>query len=413
MRMMKIQMILSVLFCLVLVSCQEKETIESILEKAIESTYKIETLSGELSFNFGSPSPESDMSTTKYKGNFSLKKVESDSLVGWYLLSQMEDLLNGMNYQAFYNGDSLIYFLNQDSTIQKKPGRDAKFTFSYSTINQKLIGSLTDYLDKLILPDSVFNKKERSWLIGKIHQLHDTIIGESNCYLIQNEKYGTTPKFNAVYSNKEIIAIDKKTHFPIYIKTHFKRAIDGKPQIDQVCSYQISELLINKPIDNNIFRFNQTIAKKKKRTPEKNELKSEDHLPNLKVFKLNGDSVSLSSLKGQISIFEFGYIGCGNCALASNELKKSYNLFKGKTNVKFYYVNTIDKTDRIREFVKEENIPFETLTGNESVENSFGLNSYPRIYIVDHDLKITKVFRGYSGIEMGNKITDEINKIMK
>ncbi|MCT4601372.1 MAG: redoxin domain-containing protein [Marinifilum sp.] len=411
--MVKIQTILSLLFCLGLVSCQEKVTIESILKEAIESTNKIETISGELSFNFGSPSPESDMSMTKYKGSFSLKKVKSDSLAGWYLISNMEDLLNDISYQAFYSGESLIYFMNQDSTIQKEPGQDTKFTFSYSTINNELMGSLTVYLDKLTSPDSVFNQKNDSWLIGNVTLLRDTMIDDLDCYLIQNEKQGTTLKFNATYSNKEIIAIDKETHFPVYLKTHFQRAVDGKSQIDQICSYQIRELVINRPIDNKTFKFNQTIGKKKKSIPEKNELKSGDYIPSLKVLKLNGDSISLHSLKGQVSILEFGYIGCGNCTLASNELKKSYHLFKGKTNVKFYYFNTIDKPHRIREFVKKENIPFETIIGNEIVENSFGLSYYPRIFIVNKDLKITKVFNGYSGVNMGNEINEEIKKIMK
>ena len=410
---MKIPTVLVMIFCFGLYSCQEKETAESILTKAIESTNEMETLYGELSFNFGSPSPGADMSTTKYNGNFFLKRVESDSIVGWYLAANMKDLLNEMSYQSYYSGESLIYFVTKDSTIQEQTLQAVKSTFTYGTINKKLIGSLTSYLDKLTLPDSSFAKKEGSWLIGDVSILSDTLIDNFNCYLIQNKKKGTTPKFNATYSNEEIIAIDKKILFPVYLRTHFKRHVDGKPQIDQVCSYQISELSIDKPIDDKIFKFNKSIAKKRKSTPEKKELLLGDYIPNLKVLRLNGDSISLSSLKGQISILEFGYIGCGSCVLASNELKKSYTLFKDNANVKFYYLNTIDKIGRVREFVKKENIPFETLIGNEEVENSFGFNRYPRIVIVNHNLKIVKIFSGYSGTEMGNAITDEINKILK
>ncbi len=410
---MKLYLLIFTFLLTGLISCQKNESLEDILTNAAESIKEIESLNGNLHFVFGSPSPNSNMSITEYSGNFKLKKIVSDSIIGWYLTSKMEDQLNDMSYQSFYSGDSLLYYIFKDSTVQKESGNITKSTLTYSTIHKTLIGKLTSYLDKQTLSDSIFTKKDGSWLIGEISMLRDTLIDEIECYLIKNKKHGTTPKFNAVYWNEELIAVDKKTFFPVYLRTHFKRNVDDEAQIDQICSYQIDSLAINEPIEDNVFEFSQAVESKRKVTKEMQSLKLGDCIPDIKVLKLNKDTLLLSSLKGQISILDFGYIGCGNCLLASNELKKTYEHFKNNDKVRFYYVNPVDKFERVKEYSKKENMPFETLIGNEVVESSFGLSAYPKIFIVDQNLNVARIFSGYSGTKMGQEIINEINKLKK
>jgi len=196
--------------------------------------------------------------------------------------------------------------------------------------------------------------------------------------------------------------------------THFKNEDNGEIETDQICSYQLNKLSINRPVSDEIFTFKPKDGIYTDRIEtNKIELKQGDYFPNLDLLSINEDAIPLSSLKGQISILEFGYIGCGPCLLAANELKKSYKTFKDNDKVKFYYINPRDKISLINEYTKKENVAFEILIGNERTVNAFGIDSYPRIFIIDHDLKIAKIFIGYSGLNMGNEITEEILKIMR
>lgn len=396
-----------------LYNCQERQTVQSVLTKSLKSINQTETLSGEISFTIGSPSPNSDLLTTWYLDKFYLKRAKNDSIIGWYFTDDMEDLLNDMSYQSFYHGQQLTYVIKKDSTIDVKHAKHVKSNFTIDIILNKLIGNINLYSDRLNLSDSIFYMKQSSWLIGEITILPDTIIGDIYCYMIQNKKHGDTPKFNAVYSNTERIAIDKNTYFPIYLYTHFKRLVDGKLEIDQACSFKISKLHINEPLSDKLFNFNQT-EKVNSNHIEKEikELKQYDYLPNLNLRTVNEDSFSLSSLKGQISILEFGYIGCAPCILVSNELKKSYLKFKDNKKIKFYYINPVDKIERVKEYSKRENIPFEILIGEDNIANALGLKSYPKVMIVDKDTKINKIINGYSGSEMGEEINENIYKLI-
>ncbi|MCK9638758.1 MAG: TlpA family protein disulfide reductase [Prolixibacteraceae bacterium] len=386
---------------------------ENILSKSLKSIKQTETLSGELSFNIGSPTPNSDLLTTSYLDKFYLKRAKNDSVIGWNITDNMEDLLNDMSYQSFYNGQQLTYFMKKDSAIVVNPAKQVKSNFTIDIVLNKLIGNVSFYSDRLFLSDSIFNMRQNSWLIGEITLLSDTIIGDIDCFMIQNEKHGDTPKFNAVYSNTERIAIDKNTYFPVYLHTHFKRAVDGEPQIDQACSFQINKLHINEPLSDELFNFNLTEKVNSKHTiNEIKELKKGDYLPSLNLLSVNNDLFSLSSLKGQISILEFGYIGCAPCVLVSTELKKSYLNFKDNKKIRFYYINLVDKIERIKEYSKKENIPFEILIGNDNIANALGLKSYPKVIVVDKDTRINKIINGYSGPEMGADINESIYGLM-
>lgn len=411
---MRIYILLLVLFLsLGLYNCQEKQTVEGVLTKSLKSINQIETINGELSFNIGSPSPNSDLITTSYFGKFYLKRAKNDSVIGWYIADDMEDLLNDLNYQSFYNGIQLTYFMKKDSLIDMHPAQHVKSNFTIDIIVYKLLDKINIYHNKQVLPESAFAAKENSWLIGEITMLPDTNIAGFDCYLIQNKKNGNTLKFNATYSNTERIAIDKKTHFPVYLYTHFVRKVNEELQIDQACSFQIGKLHMNEPLSDELFNFNRTKnANSKSIKNDIKELMQGDLLPNLNLQTVNEDSVSLSSLKGQISILEFGYIGCGPCLLVSNELKKSHSTFKDHKNIKFYYINPIDKIARVKEYSKKENIPFEILIGNDHTINTLGIKSYPTVFIVDQDTRINKIINGYNDSVMSNKLNKSIYSLI-
>ena len=373
---------------------QKQESVLNILEKSRKAYQDIKTITGRLEIFLGSPEPGADMLVGQLAGDIRLKRVEADTSLGWYIADQfvLEDNPS-MGYKVYYTGDSLIYFNLEDSTLSNESPRDAYSEWGFTTIHE-WTNTIDLFYERLLLPDSVFEKKEDAWLIGQVSLGRDTVIAGRNCFVLENWKEDSRPELQVVFSNFEKLAIDKKNYFPVYHYKHFKRSVNGQPNIDQVNQTILSGLQLNKHIPDRDFQLQEKIRVKQ---PENVvQLVKGDQVPDWKLADINGDSLSLYQQKRKCILLEFSYVGCGACAMAAQEIQREVLDSCDREKFTFICINPVDSYGMIKKYAKEMKITYPMLKGSKELAGQYGITGYPQIFVLDSQYRIIRIISGYS-----------------
>ena len=121
-------------------------------------------------------------------------------------------------------------------------------------------------------------------------------------------------------------------------------------------------------------------------------------LANFDLQNMNGEKVSLESLKGKVVLINFWFINCPPCRMEIpdlNELKKAYT---GK-NVEFLAI-TFDPKDQVNEFLQKIPFDYQIFPGARGIIETYGVQGFPTSVIVD---KYGKVVNSKMGGSMNIK----------
>lgn len=136
--------------------------------------------------------------------------------------------------------------------------------------------------------------------------------------------------------------------------------------------------------------------------------------PDWTAVNMQGDSVSLSSLKGKVMLLNLTGIGCGVCQLAIpflNELDKRFDKDK-------FQLVAIDSWGKplanVRNYISRHQIGYTFLSGNEQVVIDYKTGGFvPFFFLLDENLVIRKVIKGYAKGTTEKKIIDAIEELLK
>lgn len=136
--------------------------------------------------------------------------------------------------------------------------------------------------------------------------------------------------------------------------------------------------------------------------------------PDWTAVNMQGDSVSLSSLKGKVTLLNLTGIGCGVCQLAIpflNELDKRFDKDK-------FQLVTIDSWGKplanVRNYISRHQIGYTFLSGNEQVVIDYKTGGFvPFFFLLDENLVIRKIIKGYAKGTTEKKIIDAIEELLK
>ena len=395
-----------------ILGCKNIPKPDDVLNTTLFVESGLDKIKGEIEFQFSSPVPNSDFLISHYRSTFFLNREEIDTVIGWFFEAENKDLLGDLSYKSNYDGNCLVYFMIADSTVQVSQPEDVRTSFTYGIVFETVYKTIELYFQKLTMPDSLFNRKPRSWLIGNVAMLSDTIIESKECFLFENIKDGFEVDTAGTYHYREKLAIQKGTFLPVYLETSFLKQENNEPMFDQKCKYIFRNISSDKEVMEDLFDNGKITHSTKNTNTSFVQLSVGDKAPDWNLLSLNGDSIGINSIGKEAIVLEFGYVGCGACLLATEELKKTYHKVQ-YDKVGFYYINPIDNQERSQSYVDKSNIPFTYLLANEEIVSNYGLDSYPKIFIIDQKRRIHKIFNGYSGKNMNNEIHASIMKIMK
>jgi thiol-disulfide isomerase/thioredoxin len=103
---------------------------------------------------------------------------------------------------------------------------------------------------------------------------------------------------------------------------------------------------------------------------------------------LDGNSVSLSSLRGKVVIIDFWATWCGPCVMSFPAMQAAVNKFRDDAGVVFLFINTAERGSDIEEnvsrFIRTNNYDVRVLLDvGSNVARSYGVQGIPTKVLID------------------------------
>jgi peroxiredoxin len=153
-----------------------------------------------------------------------------------------------------------------------------------------------------------------------------------------------------------------------------------------------------------------------KKIEELKKKKINDEAPDFTLKNLNGETVSLSSLRGKTVVLDFWATWCGPCIAAFPGMQKAQNEHQEQKDVVFLFVDTWEngenKEKLAGDFIKSKGYTFQVLMDNDNkVVTSYKVTGIPTKFIIGPDGRIKFKSVGYSGSPDG--VATEVSQMIK
>ena len=132
--------------------------------------------------------------------------------------------------------------------------------------------------------------------------------------------------------------------------------------------------------------------------------------PDFRLPTLDGDEVSLSSLRGQVVLVDFWATWCGPCRPAMRLLQRLYEEFGGR-GVTVVGINLDAHAEEVAPYVHREGLTYPILLGGQAAQASYGVSALPTLFVVDQSGAIRHVHVGH-GPGAASVLADEIEALL-
>lgn len=123
------------------------------------------------------------------------------------------------------------------------------------------------------------------------------------------------------------------------------------------------------------------------------DLKVGDKAPIFSGITTKGKTVSSKDLIGKKTLLNFSVIACGNCKQTLDYINKDDFTLNDK--ISYLYINPEDDKTRMDTYIKRTNVPFPIIASAKKIAKNYGVNSYPRFFLVNEKGIIEKIVRGF------------------
>ncbi len=155
--------------------------------------------------------------------------------------------------------------------------------------------------------------------------------------------------------------------------------------------------------------FAAELSKTEKRITETGKLGKP--FPDFTLNDLEGNALSMASLKGKIVVVNFWFIGCGPCEMERPALNGLAHLYAGNPNVAFLSFAR-DTPEKLIPYLKEYPLNYRIIpTDKKFLASTFRVTSFPENTVLDREGRY--VFYGSgTGIGIATILKREIDKAL-
>lgn len=127
--------------------------------------------------------------------------------------------------------------------------------------------------------------------------------------------------------------------------------------------------------------------------------------PAFELLNLNGEAVSLASLKGKVVVLDFWATWCQPCVRSFPGMKAAQEMYANDGDVQFLFINTWERDkdykERVPAFIEKNNYPFEVLYDDQKdaetgliLSKKMGVQGIPAKFIIDKEGNIRYFLTG-------------------
>ncbi|MGL5732335.1 MAG: TlpA family protein disulfide reductase [Bacteroidales bacterium] len=139
---------------------------------------------------------------------------------------------------------------------------------------------------------------------------------------------------------------------------------------------------------------------------EKATISKGNPAPDFTLVSINGEKVSLSDFKGKWVVLDFWGSWCAPCLNGMPQMKSMYDKYKGKLEI--IGVACKDNDDKWRKAVKNNELNWTQLFGDDSVHIDYAIEAYPTKIVIDPTGTIV-----YKAVGETTGFYEEVDKVMK
>jgi len=225
--------------------------------------------------------------------------------------------------------------------------------------------------------------------------------------MAHDNNFGVRADINGTYANV-LLELGKPEEAFKIIDEAVKAGVGNKEMKDLLQDLYVKVKGSNEGYDEYIASLNKSLIKQVRANLARDIMNKP--APDFTLKDLDGNTVSLSDLKGKTVILDFWATWCAPCKRSFPSMQMAIDKYKNDPNVKFLFIHTWEKesepTKLAKKYIDDKKFSFEVLmdlkdlsTGRNPVVDSYKVTGIPAKFVIDKKGNIRFSLNGFAGGE--------------